>query len=106
MVNKSTLWTLALVAPLLMPASGHAEPGFGLGFLPHRAPVARAQAAEGELPLQRVIAIAEKAGRGEYLNANRDGRDAYRVKVIRPDGVVVHVFVDARSGEVLGIRDR
>lgn len=101
-----TLAALLLAGLAVAAAPAKAEPQFGSGFLPHRTMIGPVQAAEGELPLQRVIAIAERAGSGEYLNANRDRGSVYRVKVIRSDGVVVHVFVDARTGDVLGVRDR
>ena len=106
MRNKSTLLAFMFAAAMLSPSLAHADTSVGAGFLPHRPVIDRVQAAENELPLQRVIAIAQRAGGGEYLDANRARGSVYRVKVIRPDGVVVHVFVDARTGNVLGVRDR
>lgn len=104
MRTKSTVLGLAmLLAAALAPSVASAQ--MASGFLPQRAPLGEEMAA-GEMPLQQVIAIAQRAGRGEYLNANRERDSVYRVKVIRPDGVVVHVYVDARNGNVLGVRDR
>lgn len=57
----------------------------------------------GELrPLDELFARASAAGRGEYLGVDFDPEtNTYRFKFMRPNGAVVAVDVDGRTGRVL-----
>jgi hypothetical protein len=57
------------------------------------------------LPLETIIARARQIGRGEYLGVEPElSSNIYRVKFMRPDGRVVWVDVDGRTGRVLSER--
>lgn len=64
---------------------------------------AQAQRAKGALlPLDALLQRAQAVGRGEYLGVDFDqDRGVYTFKFMRPNGAVVAVEVDGRTGKVL-----
>ena len=53
-------------------------------------------------PLDELFARASAAGRGEYLGVDFEpDTNTYRFKFMRPNGAVVAVDVDGRTGRVL-----
>lgn len=57
------------------------------------------------LPLDVLLSKAQREGRGEFLGVEPDvSSNLYRFKFMRPDGKVVWVDVDARSGAVRSVR--
>jgi len=61
----------------------------------------------GELmSLRDLMRSAQRAGRGEYLGVEPNvSSNRYRFKYLRPGNAVVWVDVDARTGEVLSVRE-
>ncbi|WP_243453685.1 PepSY domain-containing protein [Sandaracinobacteroides saxicola] len=53
-------------------------------------------------PLDQLLPAAQAAGRGEYLGVDFDqDSNTYRFKFMRPNGSVVAVDMDGRTGRVL-----
>ena len=51
------------------------------------------------LPLERILASALALHPGEVIEVELDG-DEYEIEILRPDGVVVELEYDARTGEL------
>ena len=72
--------------------------------------VARRALEAGEiLSLRQVLARIEREYRGEVLEVeleHEDGRWIYEVKMLRRDGSIIKLLVDARDGKVLEIKGR
>ena len=61
------------------------------------------------LPLRDILARAEAAYPGQMLDADLEsegGRLVYEIKVLSPDGHVVKLLYDARTGEMLKAKSR
>lgn len=52
------------------------------------------------LPLERILAMARARHAGEVVGVELDG-DEYEIEILRPDGVVVELEYDARSGRLI-----
>lgn len=82
--------------------------GLAAGAPPERAPApARAQdrardaVLRGEiLPLERILDLARARQPGEVVAVELDD-DEYEIEILRPDGVVVELEYDARTGRLL-----
>lgn len=62
---------------------------------------ARAAQARGEyVPLERILADAERREPGKIIDVELDD-DEYEIEILRPDGVVVELEYDARDGRLL-----
>ncbi|MBY4676458.1 PepSY domain-containing protein [Marinobacterium arenosum] len=62
------------------------------------------QLAERELTLQEAAGRAQQQYGGKVIKADpviRDGRNAYRIRLVRPDGRVREIMMDADSGRPL-----
>jgi len=58
------------------------------------------------MSLRDLMRSAQRAGRGEYLGVEPNvSSNRYRFKYMRPGNAVVWVDVDARTGEVLSVRE-
>ena len=65
---------------------------------------ARAASARGEfVPLERILADAERRVPGRVLDVELEADDEYEVEILRPDGTVVELEYDARSGRLIEI---
>lgn len=97
--SRVTLAVLALLAAVLLPASGADAPR---GSDQDRARAARAS---GEvLPLARLLALVERDFEGRIIEVElerEDGRLVYELELLLPDGRVVELEYDARSGELV-----
>lgn len=59
--------------------------------------------AEGNITVEAAIRTAKQHYQGQVLGARYDDRQGvYKVKIVSPDGRVQQVWVDARSGQVVG----
>jgi len=98
---------LALAALLTLPivAAGAAVPAHAQGCLSQRE--ARSAVQDGQAQsLSRMVKNIQKATGGEILPTpqlcDAGGRLVYHVKVLRPDGQVESITVDAASGNISG----
>jgi uncharacterized membrane protein YkoI len=65
---------------------------------------ARAAQSRGEfVPLEVILADAEKRQPGRVLDVELEGDDEYEIEILRADGVVVELEYDARSGELIEV---
>ena len=65
---------------------------------------ARAASARGEfVPLEQILADAERRVRGRVLDVELEADDEYEVEMLRTDGTVVELEYDARTGKLLEI---
>jgi uncharacterized membrane protein YkoI len=63
---------------------------------------ARAAQARGEfVPLEAILADAEKRQPGRILEVGLEDDDEYEVQILRADGVVVELEYDARTGKLI-----
>ena len=63
---------------------------------------ARIAQSRGEfVPLEEILADAEKRQPGRVIEVELEGDDEYEIEILRADGVVVELEYDARSGELL-----
>ncbi|MBN9672000.1 PepSY domain-containing protein [Roseibium aggregatum] len=89
---------LGLIACLLVAAPAAARKGFDQD-------AARAAVLRGEiLPLGEILAIAEAEVAGRVIEVELDkrhGRFIYEFEFITPEGQLIELEIDARSGEVL-----
>ena len=95
-----------VVAPILPPAPVPAPP-----------PPAPVQAApppaarEGRLPLTRILAIAQRRVPGEVIKVDLDDDDddddppTYELEILTPEGRVMEIKLDARTGEILDVEE-
>ncbi len=62
---------------------------------------------QGEImPMENLLRSAQRAGRGEYLGVEPNiSSNRYRFKFMRPGSNVVWVDVDARTGQVVSVRE-
>ncbi len=82
--------------------------GSATGAPPQRPPApdkaqdrARDAVLRGEiLPLERILAMARARHAGDVVGVELDG-DEYEIEILRPDGVVVELEYDARSGRLI-----
>lgn len=63
---------------------------------------ARAAQSRGEfVPLEVILADAEKRQPGRVLEVELEGDDEYEIEILRADGVVVELEYDARTGKLI-----
>ncbi|MGV3580483.1 PepSY domain-containing protein [Brevundimonas sp.] len=98
------------VAPVIQPPVEAPAP-------PPPPPPAPVQASEpptarnGRLPLVRILAIAQRRVPGEVLKVDLDEDDddddppTYELEILTPDGRVIEMKLDARSGEILDVEE-
>ena len=89
-----------LVAALALPQAGAAD-DYKKKKKQRQQDRAREAVASGEyLPLQQILADALKRHPGVVVSVELDD-DEYELEILRPDGVVVELEYDARSGRLL-----
>lgn len=101
-VSARTLGMAACVALSLA-----AAPAFAAGgCLSQRDAIAAVQSGKA-VPLAKIRDDAQDAAGGEMIDADlcpRDGRLAYVITVLKPEGKVVTAVVDAASGRLINVK--
>ena len=68
-------------------------------------------ARNGRLPLVRILAIAQRRVPGEVIKVDLDEDDddadppTYELEILTPDGRVMEIKLDARTGEILDVEE-
>ena len=63
---------------------------------------ARAAQRRGEfVPLESILADAEKRQPGRVIEVELEGDDEYEIEILRADGTVMELEYDARTGKLL-----
>ena len=115
--RRSLLWLFALLPTVLGPAASEDWDGYGERFRRRRRrhrygprhlqdhEFARRALQEGRArPLADILAIAKDNIRGEVIGVEleeRAGAMVYELKVLRPNGELVELYLDARTAAVL-----
>lgn len=65
---------------------------------------------EGRLPLTRILAIAQRRVPGEVIKVDLDDDDdddppTYDLEILTPEGRVMEIKLDARTGEILDVEE-
>jgi hypothetical protein len=102
MKTREILLAAVALATLALPAGSWAQDGRPPWLL------AQSQGREGNiLSVREIIAeVHRQLGEGDVIGLpqfeDNGGRPSYKVRWRRPDGVVLDIRVDARSGRVIG----
>lgn len=100
---SATAWGIAACGALCLAAAPALAAG---GCLSQREAIAAVQSGRA-VPLAKIRDDAQDAAGGEMIDADlcpRDGRLAYVITVLKPEGKVVTAVVDASSGRLINVK--